>query len=375
MPDILRFTCALDPLYGGVPHGVTMISQETGKRGISSAIVSVGNSKNALRRSDEQLRDLRSRQIDVYTSGAIFSNPYGLGGFFRLTIALLKLEKPKVVVVHQIWTVATLLGYMYSRFFDIYLAVMPHGSLSTYHQSKSSFIKTIASRLLIDKVLKFAKSIVVTSDLEKNELESSYLKKTVVIPYGTNVLKPAGISKISQQIVYAGRITRKKNLDRVIMALPSIKSEFSNAKLIIAGHGDSRELEEMRELIRGLGVEKDVEFLGWLNREELIINLAMSEVFVLPSEYENFGHAVMESLSCGTPVVVSSKVALAQVVERSKAGVILNENEVNKIALGVRTILRSPREFSDSAIIVANEEFSWDLITEKWKALIENEKV
>lgn len=375
MPDILRFTCALDPLYGGVPHGVTMISQETGKRGITSAIVSIGISRTALARGKEALRDLSTMQIVVYTSRAFFSNPYGLGGFFRLAIALLNIEKPKLVVIHQVWTFATLLGYLYSRFFGVQFVIMPHGSLSIYHQSKSRVLKKFAGRILIDNVLRFADKIVVTSDLEKEELDSNLAKKAVVIPYGTSILKTSNISKIGQRIIYAGRITKKKNLDRVIMALPSIKSEFPNAKLIIAGHGDSQDLAELRKLIIDLGVEKDVEFLGWLSREDLVANLAMSEVFVLPSEYENFGHAVMESLSCGTPVVISSKVALAQIALKYKAGVILDENEFTKIAQGVKTILRHPKEFASSAVIAANEEFSWDLIAEKWRMLIENENI
>ena len=153
MTRILRFTCALDPLYGGVPQGVSLISRETSVFGISNVIVSLGNSKSARLRNANNIEGLRSSGVNVIETHSFFSNPYGLGNILPQVSAFLKMEKPNLVVIHQIWTFATLFGYIYSRLYSIELAVMPHGSLSKYHESKSSFIKFIARKIFISKVL------------------------------------------------------------------------------------------------------------------------------------------------------------------------------------------------------------------------------
>lgn len=372
MPAIIRFTCALDPIYGGVPRGVSMISKETSNRGLSTSIVSCGNSRSALRRSKSERALLNSLRIKVLTSRALFSNPYGIGGFIGLALRISKLEKPKLIVLHQIWSFSTLLGFLYSRLCHVKLAIMPHGSLSHYHQLRSKHIKKVATHLFIEKALMSANHIVVTSGLEKSELESKLAKKAIIIPYGSDITIPKSVNKIDGRIIFAGRITNKKNLNQVIYALPLIREEFPNIELIVAGDGHPSEVDDIKRLVKKLGLEAQVQFLGWLDRDELILNLTLSQVFVLPSEYENFGHAVMESLVCGTPVVVSNKVALCEIVSKYKAGVVIQKNTPSEISDAVRSTLRNPIENSNLAKIASKYEFSWDVIADSWRSLIDN---
>jgi glycosyltransferase involved in cell wall biosynthesis len=369
MTDILRFVCALDPRYGGVPQGISLISKETKRYGISTAIVSCGNSARSKLKSNSDLDQLRSAGIDVFTSGAFFTNPYGLGGFIRVVTHLLMIEKPKLVVTHQVWTLSTIYGYVYSKVFSVSLVVMPHGSLSSYHQAKSKLVKKLASVLIIDRILRHATHIVVTSTLEMEELDDNLRPKAFVVPYGTDIELPNKEAVQDDKIIFAGRITRKKNLDQVIKSIPAIIGKFPNAQLLIAGDGPSSDISILKDLVFDLGLGESVLFMGWLARRDLLSTMSECSVFVLPSEYENFGHAVMESLASGIPVVVSNKVALANIVSKYAAGVVIESNTPNEISWAISRILENQQEFSANALNAAKNEFSWGAIAKSWRSI------
>lgn len=369
MTLVLRFTCALDPLYGGVPHGIALISRETSKFGQRTMVISYGNSKGAIRRFSNELEKLKISGTGVITSKAIFSNPYGLGGFFSTFLSLSKLKKPELVVLHQIWTLSTLYGYFYSRLYRTRLAIMPHGSLSKYHQIRNGKLKKIVNHLIINRILKAADFIVVTSNLEKMELNFLLREKATVIPYGTDIQITDYIQKIPFRIIFVGRITKKKNLDQIIRALPKILEEFPSATFVVAGEGTSLEVALLKKLAVELNVENSITFLGWLDRKELLTQLTRAQVLLLPSEYENFGHAVLESLACATPVVISNKVALSEIVSKYNSGIVIQNNNSVEISNAVRAILLQPSEFSRAAKLASRSEFSWESISEIWRSL------
>lgn len=372
MCKILRFTCALDPLYGGVPQGISLISKETFHYGISTTIISCGNSKKARSRNRKLIEDLTDNNVGVLSSKAFFTNPYGLGGFFKLFFSITQLKKPDLVVIHQIWSVSTLLAYVYSRLFSIKFVVMPHGSLSHYHMIKNKSLKKIVFELFIRRVLIEASNIIVTSVFELDELED-YLKiKARVIPYAVSQQEVNAISRVTNQILFAGRITKKKNLDRVIQALPIIKEWNRDVRLVIAGDGPISFTDEIKKLIVESGLEAEVKFLGWMDRTDLKVVMSQSQVFVLPSEYENFAHSVMESLSSGTPAVVSERVALAEIVRKYNGGVVIRENSPTEIANGVIFSLANFDQLSENAIRAASQEFTWDKVALSWRKLLED---
>jgi glycosyltransferase involved in cell wall biosynthesis len=372
MSEIFRFTCALDPYYGGVPQGISLISKETFHYGLSTTVISCGNSKKVRSRNRKLIGDLRDNNVGVFYSKALFTNPYGLGGIFKVSLRLIRIKKPDLVVIHQIWSVSTLLGYVYSRLFSIKFVVMPHGSLSRYHMIKNKNLKKIVYILFVRKVLIDASSIIVTSGFELDELEDHLKYKARVIPYAVSQEEVDLISRVANQILFAGRVTKKKNLDKIIQALPIIKEWNKDARLVIAGDGPVSDVNEIKKLIAELGLEAEVKFLGWLGRYDLKVAMSQSQVFVLPSEYENFAHSVMESLSCGTPPVVSERVALAEMVSKYSAGVVIGEISPTEIANGVIFSLVNFEQLSENATRAAREEFSWDKVALSWRNLLED---
>jgi len=114
-----------------------------------------------------------------------------------------------------------------------------------------------------------------------------------------------------------GKFHRWKNLDLLLKALVLVKREIPDVKLIVIGGGD---LKEYEKLSKNLGLENNVEFLGFVSKKELIDAYKKVKILVLPSsKSEAFGIVILEALALGTPVVVSKVGEFPIIVEEKIA--------------------------------------------------------
>ena len=100
------------------------------------------------------------------------------------------------------------------------------------------------------------------------------------------------------------------------------------AKLLMVGDGPDRSATE--RLARELGVEEHVYFLGKLKNP--LEALAISDLFLLPSESESFGLAALEAMACGVPVVATEAGGLPEVIRHGISGMLSPVGDVGKMA-------------------------------------------
>jgi glycosyltransferase involved in cell wall biosynthesis len=132
--------------------------------------------------------------------------------------------------------------------------------------------------------------------------------------------------------LYLGRLVPTKGVDRLIKALTLFPDEIlTHCSCLIAGDGSCR--AELEGLVRDLGLEGLVIFLGTIPSNETPSLFAAADVFVLPSHQEPWGIVVNEALSSGKPVVVPYWVgAAADLVLDGVTGVVMPSNTPEHIA-------------------------------------------
>jgi glycosyltransferase involved in cell wall biosynthesis len=187
-------------------------------------------------------------------------------------------------------------------------------------RQKSRVVKTLWLQLLERRGFANASAIHFTSALEHEEAKriGLPLPKPFVVPNGIDVEPRPDVLRDENMLLFLGRVSWKKGLDRVIAALPSLPG----VTLVIAGNDDEGLTPRLRELAQQHGVADRVELVGPVYgaaKQEL---LARATLFVLLSTSENFGNAVLEALAMETPVVLSRDVGLAEEVVRAGAGII-----------------------------------------------------
>lgn len=104
-------------------------------------------------------------------------------------------------------------------------------------------------------------------------------------------------------ILFVGRLIPKKGVHTLIQACSLLPREV-DYRLVIVGHGTFR--PELENLARTLGIAERVQFVGFVQPEELPQWYLAADVFVLPSS-ETWGVVAIEALACGLPVILSDQ--------------------------------------------------------------------
>lgn len=376
--QLIHFCFSLDPSYGGVSNGVVSTAKELTKFGISNQIVSTGNTVSQIKRNYILKSDLKALGIECIETVARFENEYGFGSLRGLRRELDHLIKPDLVVLHQIYTFSTFLGYIYAKKYRIPFVIQPHGSLTKYHEAESKIKKAMAKWLVISKILNEAERIIVTCESERDDLKPLLKAKSYLVGYGVNSNKNLNQSeKVSPRnnpvnhIVFCGRFDKKKNLRLVIRAMPQILESYPELILNIAGTGTKSEIKAINNLVSDLDLTRNVRFFGWIDSSKMQEIFVYSRLLVLPSENENFAIVVAEALSAGVPCVVSKFVGTADIIAKHHAGEVIEELTPSSVAQGIVKVLQGDwKKYSDAAYEAVELSLNWTSIAHKWKDLI-----
>jgi glycosyltransferase involved in cell wall biosynthesis len=241
-----------------------------------------------------------------------------------------------VVHIHSLYLFHTLAAAHYCRRFLVPYVLRPHGTLNPWHRSQHRWRKAVYGGLLEGRNLRAAAGIQYTSVEERDHAASLGLAaSSFVIPLGvdaqalTRPVKPTALVAPTELagralITFLGRLTTKKRLGLLLEAFYEVASKRADAHLVIAGPDDEGIGGTLRSQIAAAGLEHRVTMLGLVVGEAKVALLQRSQVFILPSEDENFGVAVVEALAAGLPVVVTQGVAISrQLAEVDAAEVVV----------------------------------------------------
>lgn len=134
-------------------------------------------------------------------------------------------------------------------------------------------------------------------------------------------------------IVYVGRLAYEKNPQRLMEVLCKVTQKDPKVKIAIVGTG---ELErEVKELSRSLGIEKNVEFLGFQNNPLKIMHDA--KVMIMTSRWEGVPMCAIEAMALGLPIVSTPTDGLKALIEDGVNGFLSEDDE--KLAERIMSIL------------------------------------
>lgn len=128
-------------------------------------------------------------------------------------------------------------------------------------------------------------------------------------------------------VVHASNFRKIKRIQDVIRIFHQIVQQIP-AKLLLVGDGPERPLAE--ELARELGIFNEIKFLG--KQQDMEEIFAVTDLFLLPSEYESFGLAALEAMAAGTAVVCSNAGGLPEIIEQGVCGYMANVGDITAMA-------------------------------------------
>lgn len=168
-------------------------------------------------------------------------------------------------------------------------------------------------------------------------------------------------------LLFLGRLSWKKGLDRLIPALARVPG----VALAVAGNDEEEITPELQCLAREHGLADRTVFLGPMHGQEKAALLHRAAALVLPSTSENFGNVVLEAWAAGRPAVVTPGVGLAQAVRETGAGLVAEGDPV-RLGDALRGLLTDPDrldEMGRRGAEAVQERFGWAAVAREMEAL------
>lgn len=194
------------------------------------------------------------------------------------------------------------------------------------------------------------------------------------IPMGvdTDLFTPKRVwSERPLEIMIAGYFTKRKGLDILIRALPTILESYPDLRLRLCGEGPAT--ADAKLLVSRAQLGQSVIFQGHVARTDLPGYYSSSRLYLQPSLSESLPSAILESLACGTPVIASEVGLLPEYFRGISAVTLVRPGDHEVLAEAVvRNLEGGGTESSLVARHVAETSFSWPLIADRWARAYED---
>ena len=182
------------------------------------------------------------------------------------------------------------------------------------------------------------------SEATKKDVEERLgVKGCVVIGNGldTGKFRPLDLPKQFEG-VFLGRLAPQKGVDVLLKAWREVLRDDPGSRLVLLGGGEKKDVAFYRQMAKDLGLERSVNFAGFVSDDEIVRVMGSSKIFVFPSRKEGFAQAVSQAMGCGLCCILSDIPSLRGVYGGSAAFVPVDQPDL--LAKKISHLLHSEDE-------------------------------
>ncbi|MBR6893100.1 MAG: glycosyltransferase family 4 protein [Bacteroidaceae bacterium] len=169
----------------------------------------------------------------------------------------------------------------------------------------------------------------------------------------------------TNSILYAGTLNQRKGYADLINAFAKVAPKHPDWKIALSGNG---EVQKARVLARELGIENQVELLGWISGENKDKAYKQASVFCLPSYAEGFPMAVLDAWAYRLPVVTTPVGGISDVAIDGENMLLFNPSDIDTLAEKLDLIMNDGalrEKLSASSAKMASEKFNLNTVTKQ----------
>jgi glycosyltransferase involved in cell wall biosynthesis len=288
----------------------------------------------------------------------------------------LKVEKPDILVSR----------FRFSSFFASFLSIphvyvlaspdalrcmRKHSVRYSFFNYPLFFIKNITEI----RVMKNSRKIIVLNEYMKHYLKEEFSEEHVIkLSNGINPNIFYNNGDDDFILFSPGRFDWNKRVNVILQAYFNLDDELKKQyRLILVGHSsDPRINEFVQEFIRSNSLEKYVEIIPWLERDELIKLMSKCSVFVLTSLFEMFPNVIIEAMSSGKTVIASNIPGPQDIISHSRDGFLFERNDIDELTRHIQLVLRNRElryQIGENAKKSMCERYSFDFVSDSYLAL------
>jgi glycosyltransferase involved in cell wall biosynthesis len=288
-----------------------------------------------------------------------------------------------IVHMHSYRTFQNIVTFYFAKRYKKPFLIQPHTSTHRLFQRKN--LKLLFDLVCGYKIMKNANAVISVSNEEvKHDLKMGVPKEKIFVVYnGINIESFHVKSKESfykdnygidgKVILYLGRIHRLKGIDDLILAFSNLAKEIDNILLVVAGADDGY-LTELKHLTHILELDDNVKFIGFIKETDKPAVYADAHLFIHAVKYMGgVGIAPLESILCGTPVIVTE--GCGEVIKEAKCGCIVEYGDIEGLKDKMKFLLSNPEQ--GKVMVERGREYietnlSWNAVGKKVELIYEN---
>jgi len=246
---------------------------------------------------------------------------------------------------------------------------------------KGSSLNKRANKVLnnVEKVIansEYTKNLAINNGVETNRI--------IVINPGVNPgpeLNKKSLDKVESllkvktpRLITVSRFDKRKNHEKIIMALRNLKQKHPDIVYMCIGDGD--ELDNIKELVKELDLNAQVMFFNDISDDLKNSLLAKSDIFVMPSiihktSVEGFGIAYVEAAQYGIPSLGGKDGGAADAIDHDKTGLICDGSNLEDVYSSLDFMIENKRYIElgkNAKEYVA--KFEWNKIFDEYKKIL-----
>jgi len=367
--------------YGGPPAIVYNLSKELVHGGHQVVVYTTDtlNASDRIKETEETIDGIKVRRFRNVSNSIAYKHHLFLSPGM-LFAARKELPSFDIIHVYEYRTFQNVLVHHYTKKYDIPYVSQADGSLETIFRKqrlKKTFDLFFGHRIIRDA----SKLIAIThAEVEQYKELGAEDSKIVYIPNSIDFSEyeqlprkgtfrgKYGITK-EKIILFLGRIHKIKGLDILLEAVAAPIKEGQKIRLVIAGP-DYGYLDRLKKLAEKLRIDDRITFTGFIFGATKLAAYVDADVYVLPSIYETFPITVLEACACATPVIVTDRCQIADLV-RGNVGFVVpyDKDRLQDAILNMLTDKQLRMKFGERGRILVRERYNCSRRAEQIEAV------
>lgn len=260
-----------------------------------------------------------------------------------------------------------------------YLLIDGYFSYTIYKKYKLPYVVTVRDEIclfdniilrnMVKRIIKSAKYVVTTNKVNKERLLKYIDKDIKLIPHGVvsdNLYLDLNVND-TIIITTVSKLVKGKRIDILIKALEMLQD--INYELNIIGDGPEY------EYLKSISSKVNCNFKGELSYYEVIQELKIGDVFVLPSESESFGRVYIEALASSNAVVAVEGTGIDGLFKNNQEVIYMKKNSVSSLYEILNELLRDRdkiRKMKLKGYQEVKKNYTWDKVSQMYRDLYED---
>ena len=254
------------------------------------------------------------------------------------------------------------------------------------HSKEINHTKGSSINKRVVKVLNSCEKVIANSKYTKNLAVTCGISEDKIIVINPGIdpaeeLDKKSLDKVesllkikSPRLITVSRFDKRKNHEKIIMALRNLKQIYPDIVYVCIGHGD--EEENIKTLVKELDLGNQVMFFKDISTNLKNALIAKSHIFVMPSiiykkSVEGFGIAYVEAAQYAIPSIGGTDGGAADAIDHEKTGLICDGNSLDEVYSAISSMLENKKylELGKNAKEYVNK-FHWSKIIEEYKKIL-----